>query len=192
MISTGDVITGDTSALYIWYDGTPAWKCSNCTFGKGPNPTSNWVLLDYDGGQQSGQSSGPMLLIDPTFTGGATKDSNNLSTWASNNPSLSFSYTIQWTYTVTVKGGSSGSPISGATVTATDSQSGQECNGTTNSSGVYSCVVNDTKYAAAGGNYTTTSYSPFTISIAKPGCTTLNYSLTLGSTTAETRIVPGC
>ena len=133
-----------------------------------------------------------MLLIDPTFTGGATKDSNNLSTWASNNPSLSFSYTIQWTYTVTVKGGSSGSPISGATVTATDSQSGQECNGTTNSSGVYSCVVNDTKYAAAGGNYTTTSYNPFAFKISASGCSAVTYSETILSTTMETKTIPGC
>jgi hypothetical protein len=55
--------------------------------------------------------------------------------------------------------------------------------------------VNDTKYAAASGRYTTTSYSPFTLSIAKPGCTTLNYNLTFGSTilpTLETKIIPGC
>jgi hypothetical protein len=149
-------------------------------------------MLDYDGGWQSGQSSQPMYLVDPAFTGGATKDSNNLSAWASNNGSLSFSYTVQWTYTVTVKGATSGSVVSGATVTATDSQSGQECNGATNSSGVFTCVMNDTKYAATSGNYTTTSYSPFAISIVKPGCTTLNYSLTLGSTTSETRTVPGC
>jgi hypothetical protein len=52
--------------------------------------------------------------------------------------------------------------------------------------------MNDTKYAATSGRYTTTSYSPFAISIVKSGCTTLNYSLTLGSTTSETRTVPGC
>jgi hypothetical protein len=192
VVGTGDTYIGDTSAIYIWYDGTPTWTCNQCTFGKGANAISGWVMLDYDGGGQSGQSSQPMYLVDPAFTGGATKDSNNLSTWASNNGSLSFSYTVQWTYTVTVKGATSGSVVSGATVTATDSQSGQECNGATNSSGVFTCVMNDTKYAATSGNYTTTSYSPFAISIVKPGCTTLNYSLTLGSTTSETRTVPGC
>ena len=192
VVGTGDTYIGDTSAIYIWYDGTPTWTCNQCTFGKGANATSNWVMLDYDGGGQSGQSSQPMYLVDPAFTGGATKGSNNLSTWASNNSSLSFSYTVQWTYTVTVKGATSGSVVSGATVTATDSQSGQECNGPTNSSGVFTCVMNDTKYAATSGRYTTTSYSPFAISIVKSGCTTLNYSLTLGSTTSETRTVPGC
>src|SRR5215472_2168578 len=192
VISTGDTFIGDTSSIYVWYDGTPTWTCNQCTFGKGSNPISAWVMLDNDGGGRSGQSSDPMFLIDPTFTGGATKDSNNLAAWASSNPSLSFSYTVQWTYTVTVKGASSGSPISGATVTATDSQGAQECNGTTNSSGVFSCVHNNTKYAAASGQYKTTSYSPLAMSVAKPGCTTLNYSLTLGSKTTETRTLPGC
>jgi hypothetical protein len=192
LTSIGDTITGDTSALYIWYDGSPSWSCTKCTIGKGPNPISGWVMLDYFHGHSVGGGSDPFFLIDPTFTGGATKDSNNLGAWAPNNPSLSFSYTVQWTYTVTVKGASSGTPISGATVTATDSQSGQECNGTTNSSGVFSCVVNDTKYAAASGKYTTTSYSPFTISIAKAGCAVLNYNQSFTSTTTETRTIPGC
>jgi Putative Ig domain len=192
VVGTGDTYKGDTSAIYIFYDGSPTWTCNQCTFGKGSNPISGWVMLDYDGGGQSGASSEAMFLVDPSFTDGATQDSNNLSKWASNNGSLSFSYTVQWTYRVTVKGASSGSSISGATVTARDSKGAQECSGPTDASGVFSCVVNDTKYAATSGSYTTTSYSPFAISIAKPGCTTLNYNLTLGSPTTETRTVPGC
>jgi hypothetical protein len=192
VVGTGDTYKGDTSAIYIFYDGTPTWTCNQCTFGKGSNPISGWVMLDYDGGGQSGASSQAMFLVDPAFTDGATQDSNNLSKWASNNGSLSFSYTVQWTYKVTVKGASSGSSIGGATVTARDSKGGQECSGPTDANGVFSCVVNDTKYAATSGSYTTTSYSPFAISIAKPGCTTLNYNLTLGSPTTETRTVPGC
>jgi hypothetical protein len=192
VVGTGDTYKGDTSAIYLFYDGTPTWTCNQCTFGKGSNPISGWVMLDYDGGGQSGASSQAMFLVDPNFTDGATQDSNNLSKWASNNGSLSFSYTVQWTYRVTVKGASSGSSISGATVTARDSKGTQECSGPTNASGVFSCVVNDTKYAATSGSYTTTSYSPFAITITKPGCTTLNYNLTFGSPTTETRTVPGC
>jgi hypothetical protein len=189
---TGDTFLGDTSAIYIYYDGTPSWTCNQCTFGKGSNPIAGWVMLDYYGGHVSGASSNPMFLVDPTFTGGATKDSNNLQAWASNNASLSFSYTIQWTYTVTVKGATSGSPISGAMVTAMDSQGGQECSGTTNSSGVFSCVLNDTKYAAAGGSYTITNFNPFALQISATSCSTLNYNLSIASTTTETRQLGGC
>jgi hypothetical protein len=192
VVGTGDTYIGDTSAIYIWYDGTPTWTCNQCTFGKGANAISGWVMLDYDGGWQSGQSSQPMYLVDPAFTGGATKDSNNLSAWASNNGSLSFSYTVQWTYTVTAKGATSGNAISGATVAAVDGQGATECSGTTNSSGVFTCVLNDTKYGAASGHYTTTSSNPFTITIAKTGCTVLNYNQSLASTTTETRLIPGC
>jgi hypothetical protein len=192
VVGTGDTYKGDTSAIYIWWDGTPTWTCKQCTFGKGSNPISGWVMFDNDGGGQSGQSSQPMFLIDPTFTGGATKDSNNLSSWASSNPSLSSSYTVEWTYKVAVKGASSGSTISGASVTVTDAQGGQECNGTTDSSGVFSCVVSDTKYGAAGGTYKLTGFNPLAFSISASGCTTLNYSQAISSTTTETRTIPGC
>lgn len=192
VVSTGDIFTGDTSDIYIFYNGTPAWTCTRCTFGKGTNASSDWVMLDYDNGFQSGGSSNPMHLVDPTFTGGATKDSNNLAMWASNNPSLSFNNTIQWTYTVTVTGASSGNPINGATVTATDSQGKQECSGSTNASGVFSCVLNDTRYGAASGQYTITNFNPFSVTISGSGCGNLNYNKTILSTTSETVIIPGC
>lgn len=191
VIGTNDTYIGDTSAVYIWYDGTPTWTCNQCTFGSGTNPHSGWVMLDYDGGQSTGQSSDPMFLIDPTFTGLASKSSNNLATWASHNSSLSFSYTVQWTYTVTVKNASN-VPINGASVTITDSTSTQECNLTTNSSGVASCVLNDTKYSAASGSYTTPSFNPMTFVISATGCTTLNYGETVIATTTETKNLAGC
>jgi hypothetical protein len=192
VVGTRDTYIGDTSSLYIWYDGTPSWTCNQCTFGKGANAISGWVMLDYDGGGQSGQSSQPMYLIDPTFTGGATKDSNNLATWASNNRGLSFSYTIEWTYTVTVNGGSSGSPVSGATVTVTDAKGTQECNGTTGAGGLFSCVLKDTTYGASGGQYSITSFSPLTFKVSGAGCTTTTYTETILSTTSELKSIPGC
>jgi hypothetical protein len=191
VVGTGDTYIGDTSAIYIWYDGTPTWTCKQCTFGKGSNPISNWVMLDYDGGFQSGQSSQPMHLIDSHFINGATKDSNNLASWASNNSSLSFSYVVQWSYTVTVKG-ASGNVIVGASVTATDALGHQECSGVTNSSGTLSCTLTDTTYGAASGKYTVTSSNPFSVSISATGCSTANNSRTILSTTSETVALPGC
>ena len=192
IVSKHDTLLGDTSAIRVHFDGTPSWTCNQCTFGKGNNPAANWVMFDNNGGVAAGASSNPIFLVDPTFTGGATKDSNNLKAWAASNPSLSSSYLIQWTYSVTVKGASTGRSISGAIVKATDSQTGQECSGTTNSSGVFSCVVNDTKYSAAGGSYTVTSFNPFAFQISATGCTALNYNLTITSTTSETRQLGGC
>jgi hypothetical protein len=191
LISTGDTFSGDKEAVFIWYDGSSSWTCNQCTFDKGPNADASWLFVDYDLGQSTGAGSSPFTFVDPTFTNGAAASQNNLSAWASNNSS-SFSSTIQWTYTVTVKGGSSGSAMSGATVTATDSQGSQECNGTTNSSGVFSCVVSDTKYGASGGSYAVTNFNPVGFKISASGCTTLNYSKAILSTTAETQTIPGC
>jgi hypothetical protein len=190
--SQQDTYLGDTSAIHVHFDGTPAWTCSQCTFGKGSNPVSNWMLFDNNAGVPSAASSNPIVLVDPTFTGGASKSSNNLKAWAASNPSLSSSYAIRWTYTVTVKGASSGNAIAGAAVSAKDSQFAQECSGTTNASGVFSCVVNDTKYAAIAGTYTVTTFNPFQFQISATGCTALSYNLTITATTKETRQLGGC
>jgi hypothetical protein len=192
--SSGDTFIGDTSAIYITYDGTPAWTCTGCTFGKGSNPTSTWLLVDYDRGLSgpTGPSSGPMYLIDPVFINGATKGSNNLAAWAQTNSGLTFSYTIQWTYTVTVTGASSGKAISGATVTATDAQGNAECSGTTNAQGSHSCIVTDTRYAAASGAYSATSSNPFSFTISAGACTSASYSESVLGTTSETRTLGGC
>jgi hypothetical protein len=192
VISIGDTYLGDTSAIYIYYDGTPTWTCNQCTFGKSTNPVPGWVLLDYFGGNSVGGSSHPMFLIDPTFVNGATASSNNLARWASNNPSFSFSYTIQWTYTVTAKTAASGSPISGATVTAVDAQGNTECSGTTNSSGIFSCTMSDTKYGASGGKYTTASFNPYTFTISANGCSVSKYTETILGTTNEVKTLGGC
>lgn len=193
LISTGDTILGDTSALYIGYNGTGSWTCNQCTFGKGTNPVSSgWVFLDIDGGLSSGASSSEFKLVDPTFIDGAAASQSNLATWAINNSTLSFDYLIQWTYTVTAEQSSNSAPISGATVTIKDVNNTTECSGTTNASGVFSCVVNDTKYSAASGSYTTPSFNPTAISISASGCTTLNYSDTITSTTTEIKKLSGC
>jgi hypothetical protein len=191
--SQQDFLSGDSADVYIWYDGNAPWKCSQCTFDKPSTAIAGWHLVDENNGGGSGGSSGPFYFIDPTFTGGATAASNNLSSWASNNSSLTFSYYVQWTYTVTVQQSSNSAPINGATVTMTDTNSTVECSGTTNSSGIYSCVVNDTQYKAASGSYTTPGFNPFALQISASGCTTYNQSgKTIHATTSETKQLAGC
>lgn len=193
MIATGDTYLGDTSALYIGYDGTSSWKCNQCTFGKGTNPISGWLLLDNDKGLASGNTSSLFTLVDPIFTGGATKSANNLSNWANNNPTLSSSYIIEWTYTVTVEQSSNSAPISGATVAITPANSGTPCSTTTNGSGVATCILPDTLYQAVSGTYSTPSYNPMAITISATGCTTLGpISETITATTNETKKLGGC
>lgn len=192
LVSTGDTFSGDKQAIFIWYDGSSSWTCNQCTFDKGPNADASWLFVDYDLGQSTGAGSSPFTFVDPTFTNGAAETANNLSAWASSNSGSTFSYTVQFTYTVTAQQSSNSAPINGATVTATDNLAVQECSGTTNSSGVFSCVVNENKYAAASGSLTITHYNPFSFSISKAGCTTLNYNETISATTTETKQLAGC
>jgi hypothetical protein len=190
--SQGDYFSGDSADIYIWYDGNASWTCTGCTFNKPSTAISGWHFFDYNNGSSSATpASSPFYFIDPTFTGGAAPSSNNLSAWASSNTGSTFSYVIEWTYTVTVTNTSS-VPISGATVVLTDANSVQECNGTTNSSGVFSCVVKDTTYQAVSGSYTTPTVNPYVLQISATGFTTYTQSSkTINATLTETKQLSG-
>jgi hypothetical protein len=193
LISTGDTILGDTSPIFIGYDGTSSWTCNQCTFGPGKNPDPGAVFLDYDGGVSSSSAgSSPLTFVDPTFLGGMTASENDLATLAANNPSLSFHYAIEWTYTVTVEKSSNSAPISGATVAVVDSTSANQCSATTNGSGVATCTLKSNVYQVAGGSYSTPTYNPMAITVTASGCTTGSYSETITATTAETKKLSGC
>jgi len=188
--SQGDTILGDTAAIHIWYDGTPSWRCSQCSFGKGTNPVANWVFIDFYYGAGSGGGANPLYFVDPTFLAGS-ESQTNLSQWASNNASNSSSYFIQFTQTVTVKG-ASGSPISGASVTYTDALSNQYT-GTTNSNGVATVIVNENQYAATSGTYKVTHYNNYSYNVTATGCGTGTASgLNITSPNSITVSLPGC
>jgi hypothetical protein len=183
LISTRDAYLGDTSATYVYWSGNQQWTCAQCTFGKGKNPDpTSWVTFSW---MPSNSSSDPWFIIDPTFTGGATKDSNDLPAFAAY-AGQSASYTIQWTYITTVQQSGTAAPLSGAQIAITDATGTQECSGTTNASGIFSCVVNDAKYAASGSQYGVTNFNPLSVSISHSGCTTLNHNVAVSGTTNQT------
>jgi hypothetical protein len=185
--STADTFTGDTSAVYTWYDGSPSWTCKQCTFAKGANALSSYVTFSWI--SNPGASSDPYYIIDPTFVGGASKDSNDLSGWSNG---TSASYLIQWTYTLTVEKSSNSSPLSGATVTAVDSLGNSECSGTTNTSGLFSCVVTEERWYNNGSGAHQEERGPHAFTISAPACTTNKYNMTITSPTSDTRTLGGC
>jgi hypothetical protein len=190
--SSNDYFSGDSADIYIWYDGNAAWECTSCTFNEPATAISGWHFFDYNnGGGSASPAGGPFTFIDPTFSGGATKSSNNLSTWASNNTGSTFRYIIKWTYTITVENASS-VPISGASVVITDTNSIQECSTTTNGSGIASCVLTDTTYQAVSGSYTTPSSNPMSIVVTASGCNQGTYNESITATTSETKNLTGC
>lgn len=189
LVSTQDTFVGDTSATFVYWDGTPSWTCNQCTFGRGSNPAPNYVTFAFYNG---GNSSDPFYFVDPTFTGGASKDSNNLAGTSVNQQSAQ--YYIQWTYTVTVSGCSGGtSPCAGASVTLTD-HLGKSASGTTNSNGQVSLVTTDERWYNDGGGAHQENHNPqtLTVSDAGAGCTTSTTNPTVTSTTSASIALSGC
>ena len=189
-----DTIYGDTAEVFIM--GTSARTFQGDTFGKGVHPISGQLFVDFHHGYNVGCNStdagGPLYFIDPTFIGGVTAGSNDLATWAPNNPTCHFGYFLQWTYTVTVEQASNAAPISGAAVSITGSDSVVQCCGSKNGTGVYSCPVSENEFAAVTGSYGIIDFNPLAIQISASGCTTGNYSETITNTTTETKQLCGC
>lgn len=219
--STGMVVSGDTMDVafgnaYAAFGGP--WTCVNCTFVKpatatigvcgppgGSTPESSWVVFSACYPGVSSGTLGPLYIVNPTLMGGATESSNDFALGSSvmANGTIA-SYYIQYQYQVTVTGAVSGLPISGATVTATDSHSTVECTATTNSSGVATCngytangaansYLNKTEYSfTAPSAPVTTTFNPYNFSITKSGCTTNNYSESITANTSDTKTLGGC
>jgi hypothetical protein len=184
LLSTGDTLIGDCGSTMVWWDGANSWSCKSCTFTEGSNPDpANYHTFNFFNG---GNATDPFYIIDATFAGGASKDSNNLSS-----AYLSASYLIQWTYTVTVENSSNGSPVTSATVTVKDALNNTECSGAVNPSGLFSCVVTEERWYNDGAGAHKESHNPQTITISATGCTTDAHSLAVTSATSETRSLTG-
>lgn len=209
---TGDVFFGDM-------DGSlgGVWTCVDCTFNKPSTfttgncqdsalPEPSWVVFQVCSPPGDPAATyGPLYIVNPTFTGGAAMTDNDFTYAASEMASGSVATIyLQYPYQVTVTGATTGNPISGATVTATDTLSGLECTATTNSSGVAICnglaansaanaSLNNTKYSfIAPSAPVTTTFNPFTFSISKSGCTTNGYSESISGPTTEAKTLGGC
>jgi hypothetical protein len=187
-----DFIYGDTCD--VWLIGTPARNFNNDIFGKGANPVSSGYLFVnvFNGDNQGSTAYGELTFLNPTFQNGVTESMNNYATAATNNTGLAEDYRIKFGYTVTVEKASNSAPITGATVSIIDAQSGTECTLTTNSSGVATCNLNENVYGMTGGSAYTTHYNPMAITITASGCTTGVYSESITSLTSETKKLSGC
>jgi hypothetical protein len=193
--STNDTFLGDGSAIAFDYNGSGPITLSHCTLGSGTNPAAGFVTVSYWNG---GGTSTQTYLQDCTFTGLATKTLTNMQV-GNGAPYDLAQYFVQWTYSGTVTGFLSGSPVSGAAVTVTASAgagSGTECSTTTNASGQFSCTLATALTELDMKNSTTvaqinTNHNPHSVVVSKSGCTTNTSSLSITSTTTGASIVLG-
>lgn len=148
---------------------------------------------------------GPVYFINPTYTNGAQSYLTDFAfaTTVQTSGTIAQLF-IQYVYQVTVTGAVSGTPIAGATLTATDTHGTVECTATTNAAGVAECngqtalgaanpALNNTQYSYTAPNApVTTTYNPFSFSITKSGCTTNTYGETISGDVTETKTLGSC
>ena len=207
--STGETITGDTTAVAVGYAPTGMagpWTLTNDTFVKPSTATTgscgdpgtpripNWTTFSgCTASLGSAVTMGPLYVRNPTWIGGASENSDDYSTATSlMTGGTTASRYIQYLYTLTVTNG--GTPVSGATVKAVDKLGTTECNTTTNSSGKALCWLNENEYSFTAPNApVTTNFSPINFAVASSGCSTNTFNVTVGTANVSVPVaLAGC
>jgi hypothetical protein len=184
--ATHDTFIGDTSSVYVDWDGAGPLTCISCILGSGPEPSNYITFYFWNGGTPV--TPGGLHFRDTTFTGSASKTSTSMTVPGNNGQTAE--YWIDWTYTVTVEDGT-GAAVSGASVSIIDDLGNNVFAGTTNSSGQASAVLTEFRMHNSGTSAVQEMHTPDAVSISKSGCTTLNYSTTVAATTSETHSMTG-
>jgi hypothetical protein len=179
--ATNDTFSGDTSSLYVDWDGAGPFTCVGCTLTSGSNPSNYVTFYFWNGGGPV--LSGGLHFQDTRFQGEASKTSTNMSVPGSNGQSAE--YWIDWTCTVTVLD-STGAPLGGATVTIYDHLSQLVFSGQTSANGMVSAVLSEFRMYSSGGSATQEMHTPHTVTISSLGCTDQTVSTTVQQTTAQT------
>jgi Putative Ig domain len=185
--SRNDTFIADSALLFFDWDPSPnEGLLISPTFQKGTNPDPNYFHFAVF---RNGASTVAMHIRDAIFGSGVSPTDTDLPAQGPNE--LAASLYIDWTLTLTVHNGS-GNPVSGASVSYTNSVGKQECNTTTNASGVATCVVTQYRDNNDTGANQIESHNPFSFSISATGCTTLTGKEAITGTVSETKILPGC
>ena len=182
--STGDTFIGDSSVFYMDYPGLVTGQTITLispTLSKGANPVNfNTFRFWNDGGNVC---SGCIHIRDAKFTNGASATDVDM-TYPIDYGYLA-EYWIDWTYTLTVTNGSD--PLSGAEVTIQDALGKAAFTGTTNANGQISAVLTQFRMYSGTSAPVQENHTPDSITVSASGCTTLNYTVTVTGTTADSR-----
>jgi hypothetical protein len=178
---TNDTFSGDTSSLYVDWDGAGPLTCAGCTLASGPNPSGYVTFYFWNGGGPV--VPGGLHFQDTRFQGEASKTSTDMSVPGSNGQPAE--YWIDWTYTLTVQD-SSGAPMSGALVTIYDHLNQLVFAGQANANGVVSGALSEFRMYSNGSLPTQEMHTPHTVTISSAGCANQTFSTTVQQTTAQT------
>ena len=185
--SESDIFTADSALLFFdWAGPTNQALLISPTFTKGSNPDPNYFHFAVF---RNGVGTANVHIRDASFGPGVSPTDTDLPAQSPNNKAASLY--LDWTLTLAVQN-QAGNPVTGATVTYTNSLSSKECSTTTNSSGVASCILTQDRINNDRGANQIENHNPFSFSISAPGCTTLTGRESITTKTSETKQLSGC
>ena len=189
-ISQNDTFVGDSGCFYFDWDSSPQQPVFiSPTCNKGSNADSSWWHTFVVRNGASAGSVAPHFRDMNLGSGVSLTDASIPAVSAGSE--IAASIYVDWTLTLTVQN-QAGSPVSGATVTYTDSLSHSQCSATTNSSGVAVCVLTEYRLNNDTGANQIENRNPFSFRISAPACTTLTGSESITTTATETKQLAGC
>jgi hypothetical protein len=189
-ISQNDTFIGDSGCFYFDWDSSPQQPLFlSPTCDKGSNADSNWwhTFVVRNGGSGSFVSA---HFRDMNLGSGVSLTDASIPA-ASAGLEVPASIYIDWTLTLNVQN-QAGSPISGATVSYTDTLSQTQCNTTTNSSGTATCILTEYRLHNDSGANQIENRNPFFFTISAPACTTLTGKESITTTATESKQLTGC
>jgi hypothetical protein len=186
-VSQNDTFIADSALLFFDWDASPNHGLLiSPTFQKGNNPDTNYFHFAVF---RNGAGTVAMHIRDAKFGSGVNPTDTDLP--AQGADEMAASLYLDWTLTLTVQN-QAGNPVPGANVSYTNGLGGLECNATTNSSGVATCILTQYRDNNDTGANQIENHNPFSFKISATGCTTLTGNEPITGITAETKILPGC
>jgi len=164
-VARNDTFIGDTSSVYVDWDGAAPLTCISCTLGSGATPEKYRTFSFSNGGVPV--KAGGLHFQDTSFTGLASKTSTNMQAQDENHRFAE--YWIDWTYTLSVQD-QTGKPVSGAAVRITNALGESVYSGTTNHEGKISAVLSEFRMYNTPTEVKTERQTPHHVDILKKGC----------------------
>jgi hypothetical protein len=168
--SEGDTFVGDSSAVRFDWDGGANLIFRNCIFGKGANPTLDYVTFSFKNGGKVPVTN--IHFIDSVFQNGAARDSTDMK------PILSADdwpgpaeYFIDWSVELFLQDQEL-KPVIGVSVNIEDALGQSVFHGLSDKDGRVSMTLTELKIYNTVSDVKKEIDNPYTVSMYKEGCET--------------------
>jgi len=182
--STADTFVADTANFFVDWDGGENISCISCTLRKGANPAPNYVTFSFANGKKPARN---IHFRDPKFENGASKDSTDMQAINPAQWPAFDEYFIDWSYSLTLRD-DRGNPVPDVTISVTDAAKRTVYQGSTDSSGKISTVLNEFRMFNNTFEAAKEMHTPHLVTLKKDGCLAKQneFSITISEATQQT------